>query len=90
MCRLRKIALRDYQEKCDYQTDLDRRTDIRRKRDPYVPLCFTGETKRVALLFYYIFYFPMAEPFQPYLYVCMLAQICTRIRNVMIQKIKYF
>ena len=35
-------------KKCDYRTDTDRRTDGRTdagQSDPYVPLCFAGDTK---------------------------------------------
>ena len=35
-------------------------------------LCGGKFAKRVSLLFYYIFYFPMEEPFQPYFYVACL------------------
>ena len=39
MCRLRNIAMRDYQESVTTgQTDA-------RQSDPYVPLCFAGNTK---------------------------------------------
>ena len=39
MCRLQNIALRDYQESMTSgQTDA-------RQSDPYVPLCFAGDTK---------------------------------------------
>ena len=39
MCRLRNIAMRDYQEKVtNGQTDAG-------QSDPYVPLCFAGDTK---------------------------------------------
>ena len=46
MCRLRNIAMRDYQEivssiQTDTQTDAG-------QSDPYVPLCFAGDTKIVA------------------------------------------
>ena len=46
MCRLRNIAMRDYQEsvttgQTHEQTDAG-------QSDPYVPLCFAGDTK-VAL-----------------------------------------
>ena len=47
MCRLRNIAMRDYQESVTtWQThrQTDRWTDAGRS-DPYVPLCFAGETK---------------------------------------------
>ena len=48
MCRLRNIAMCDYQEsvttgQMDGQTD--RRTEARQS-DRYVPLCFTGDTKK--------------------------------------------
>ena len=50
MCRLRNIAMRDYQKpkKCDYQKSVttgqtDGQTDAGQS-DPYVPLCFTGDT----------------------------------------------
>ena len=55
MCRLRKIAMRDYQEsvttgQTDRHTDrqTDRRTDGQTDAGqsyPYVPLCFAGDTK---------------------------------------------
>ena len=38
MCRLRNIAMRDYQESA-----ITTLTD--RQSDPYVPLCFAGDTK---------------------------------------------
>ena len=39
MCRLRNIAMRDYQESVTTgQTDTG-------QSDPYVPLCFAGDTK---------------------------------------------
>ena len=39
MCRLRNIAMRDYQESVTTgQTDAG-------QSDPYVPLCFAGDTK---------------------------------------------
>ena len=47
MCRLRNIAMRDYQESVTTgQTDgqTDRQTDAGQS-DPYVPLCFAGDTK---------------------------------------------
>ena len=50
MCRLRNIALESVTEKCDRRTD--RQTDGRTDRqtddgqtDPYVSLCFAGDTK---------------------------------------------
>ena len=42
MCRLRNIAICDFQKKCDYRTD--GQTDAGQS-DPYVPLCFAGDTK---------------------------------------------
>ena len=49
MCRLRKIALESVTEKCDRQTDgrTDRQTD-NGQSDPYVSLCFAGDTKITA------------------------------------------
>ena len=47
MCRLRKIAMGDYQESVTSgQTHrwTDGQTDTGQS-DPYVPLCFTGDTK---------------------------------------------
>ena len=47
MCRLQSIAMRDYQESVTIgQTDRQThgRTDARQS-DPYVPLCFAGDTK---------------------------------------------
>ena len=47
MCRLQNIAMRDYQESVTTrQTNrhTDRQTDAGQS-DPYVPLCFTGDTK---------------------------------------------
>ena len=41
MCRLRNIALESVTEKCDRRTD--RQTDG--QSDPYVSLCFAGDTK---------------------------------------------
>ena len=52
MCRLRNKAMRDYQESVNTgQTDgrTDRQTDGQTdagQSDPYVPLCFAGDTKR--------------------------------------------
>ena len=46
MCRLRNIALRDYQ-KCDYRTDRHTHSHTQtdaRQSDPYVPLCFADDT----------------------------------------------
>ena len=47
MCRLRNIALESVTEKCDRRTDrrTDRQTDDGQS-DPYVSLCFAGDTKR--------------------------------------------
>ena len=51
MCRLRNIAMRDYLKSVTTgQTDTgtDRRTDRQTdagQSDPYVPLCFAGDTK---------------------------------------------
>ena len=48
MCRLRNIALESVTERCDRRTD--RRTDIQTddgQSDPYVSLCFAGDTKIV-------------------------------------------
>ena len=47
MCRLQNIVMRDYQESgTTGQTDgrTDRQTDAGQS-DPYVPLCFAGDTK---------------------------------------------
>ena len=51
MCRLRNIAMRDYQEsvttgQTGRHTDIwtDGQTDTGQS-DPYVPLCFAGDTK---------------------------------------------
>ena len=43
MCRLRDIAMRDYQESAT-TGQTDGQIDAR-KSDPYVPLCFEGDTK---------------------------------------------
>ena len=51
MCRLRNIAMRDYQESVttgQTHTRTDRQTDGQTdagQSDPYVPLCFAGDTK---------------------------------------------
>ena len=45
MCRLRNIALESVTEKCDRRTD--RQTDG--QSDPYVSLCFAGDTKMVFI-----------------------------------------
>ena len=42
MCRLRNIALESVTEKCDRRTD--RQMDDEQS-DPYVLLCFAGDTK---------------------------------------------
>ena len=48
MCLLRSIAMHDYQESVTTgQTDT--RTDARQS-DPYVPLCFAGDTKTIGNL----------------------------------------
>ena len=44
MCRLRNIAMRDYQESVT-TGQTDRQTDAGQS-DPYVPLCFAGNTTR--------------------------------------------
>ena len=46
MCRLRTIALESVTEKCDRRTDrqTDGQTDDG-QNDPYVSLCFAGDTK---------------------------------------------
>ena len=53
MCRLRNIAMHEYQEsvttrQTDRHTDrrMDRHTDVGQS-DPYVSLCFTGDTKKI-------------------------------------------
>ena len=46
MCRLRNIAMRDYQESVTTgQTHTHGQTDAGQS-DPYVPLCFAGDTKK--------------------------------------------
>ena len=50
MCRLRNIAMRDYQESVttgQTDTQTDTQTDDGQS-DPYVPLCFAGDTKSVT------------------------------------------
>ena len=42
MCCLRNIALESVTEKCDRRTDDG-------QSDPYVSLCFTGDTKKVKI-----------------------------------------
>ena len=44
MCRLQNIAMRDYQESVTTR-QIHRQTDAG-QNDPYVPLCFAGDTKR--------------------------------------------
>ena len=47
MCRLRNIAVRDYQESVttgQTHRQTDGQTDAGQS-NPYVPLCFTGDTK---------------------------------------------
>ena len=41
MCRLQNIALESVTEKCDRQTDEG-------QSDPYVSLCFAGDTKKLC------------------------------------------
>ena len=48
MCCLRNIALESVTEKCDRRTD--RQTDDG-KSDPYVSLCFAGDTKSLIISF---------------------------------------
>ena len=43
MCRLRNIAMRDYQESV-ITGQTDGQTDAKQS-DPYVPLCFAGDAK---------------------------------------------
>ena len=45
MCRLRNIAMPNYQENVT-DRQMNRQTDGGQS-DPYVPLCFTGDTKIV-------------------------------------------
>ena len=47
MCCLRNIAMRDYQESVT-TGQMDGQTDARQS-DPYVPLCFAGDTKIIQL-----------------------------------------
>ena len=52
MCRLQNIALCDYKESMTTrQTDIrtDRQTDAGQS-DPYMPLCFAGDTKNMPLI----------------------------------------
>ena len=46
MCRLRNIAMRDYQENVTTGQTHGQTTDAGQS-DPYVPLCFAGDTKTV-------------------------------------------
>ena len=48
MCRLRNIAMRGYQESVT-TGQTDGQTDVGQS-DPYVPLCFAGDTKMVLTL----------------------------------------
>ena len=53
MCRLRNIALRDYQESVTTR-QTDRQTHVRtdaRQSDPYVQLCLAGDTKSILNIF---------------------------------------
>ena len=50
MCRLRSKAMRDYQESVT-TGQTDRYTDTRQS-DPYVTLCFAGDTK-ILIIFYF-------------------------------------
>ena len=60
MCRLRNIAMRDYQERLttgQTDTQTDRQTDGQTdagQSDPYVLLCFGGDTKTQVNLFEFI------------------------------------
>ena len=58
MCRLRNIVMRDYQEsETTGQIHTDRQSDRQTpygqtdagQSDPYVPLCFAGDTKRTVI-----------------------------------------
>ena len=49
MCRLRNIAMCDYQESVTTgHTDRDGQTDAGQS-DPYVPLCFAGDTTMIQV-----------------------------------------
>ena len=48
MCRLRNIAMRDYQESVT-TGQTHRLMDRRRINDPHVPLCFAGDTIKVSM-----------------------------------------
>ena len=50
MCRLRNIAMRDYQESVT-----TRQTDAGQS-DTYVPLCFAGDTKMITFKFSCVVY----------------------------------
>ena len=53
MCRLRNMAMRDYQESVTTgQTDRHTHTHTDAgQSDPYVPLCFEGDTKKTLGVF---------------------------------------
>ena len=51
MCGLQNIAMRDYQESVT-TGQTHKRTDAKQS-DPYVPLCFAGDTKS-SVLYYHI------------------------------------
>ena len=58
MCRLRNIAMRNYLESVTTKQThthrrMDRQTDAGQS-DPYVPLCFAGDTKMVINLHTYL------------------------------------
>ena len=46
MCRLQNLAMGDYQESVTTDRQTDRQTDAGQS-DPYVPLCFAGDTKMI-------------------------------------------
>ena len=50
MCRLRSKSMREYQESVT-SGQTDRYTDTRQS-DPYVTLCFAGDTK-ILIIFYF-------------------------------------
>ena len=50
MCRLQNIAMCD-QEKCDYQLIVTTGQTDGWQSDPYVPLCFAGDTKGIHVKF---------------------------------------
>ena len=92
MCRLQDIAISDYQEsvttgQTDTQTDtqMDGQTDAGQS-DPYVPLCFAGDTKSGPKhilklikvnqnIFYHFFHLPL--PFTLCIPTMMLTSILT-------------